>query len=38
MRSFRVILTDAGPLIALIDADEEDHETCRAVPGRIELP
>lgn len=31
-------LTDAGPLVALIDADETDHEVCRAVLGQLELP
>lgn len=31
-------LTDAGPLVALIDADEDDHELCRAALGQIELP
>lgn len=29
-------LTDAGPLVALIDADEADHRVCRlALPGLI---
>ncbi|MGH3327664.1 MAG: type II toxin-antitoxin system VapC family toxin [Streptomycetales bacterium] len=31
-------LTDAGPLVALIDADEADHEVCRLVLARAELP
>ncbi|MGH2970136.1 MAG: type II toxin-antitoxin system VapC family toxin [Solirubrobacteraceae bacterium] len=31
-------LTDAGPLVALIDADEADHELCRAALGQLELP
>lgn len=31
-------LTDAGPLVALIDADEGDHELCRAALGQLELP
>lgn len=31
-------LTDAGPLVALIDADEPDHEMCRTVLGRLQLP
>lgn len=31
-------LTDAGPLVALIDADEADHEMCRAALGQLELP
>jgi uncharacterized protein len=33
-----VTLTDAGPLIALIDAGETDHERCRAVIARVALP
>jgi uncharacterized protein len=32
------MLTDAGPLIALIDADEPDHERCRAALETIRLP
>ena len=32
------MLTDSGPLIALIDADEPDHEVCRLVLGRVPLP
>jgi predicted nucleic acid-binding protein len=32
------MLTDAGPLIALIDADEPDHERCRAALQTIRLP
>jgi predicted nucleic acid-binding protein len=32
------MLTDAGPLIALIDAGEPDHERCRDVLGRVGLP
>ena len=31
-------LTDAGPLIALIDANEPDHERCKAVLADISLP
>ena len=31
-------LIDAGPLVALIDADEADHEVCRAVLGSLPLP
>lgn len=31
-------LTDAGPLIALIDADEPDHERCRRTLDRLRLP
>jgi uncharacterized protein len=31
-------LTDAGPLIALIDADEPDHNRCRATLETISLP
>ena len=31
-------LTDAGPLVALIDAEEADHEVCRAALGQLELP
>lgn len=31
-------LTDAGPLVALIDADEVDHELCRTTLGQLELP
>ncbi len=31
-------LTDAGPLVALIDADEPDHEICRTVLGQLRLP
>jgi predicted nucleic acid-binding protein len=33
-----VTLTDAGPLVALIDADEADHLVCRAALGQLELP
>jgi predicted nucleic acid-binding protein len=33
-----VTLTDAGPLIALIDADEEDHETCVLALRELRLP
>jgi uncharacterized protein len=33
-----VTLTDAGPLIALIDADEADHDICRSALGQLELP
>lgn len=31
-------LTDAGPLIALIDAGEPDHDRCRDVLEDLELP
>jgi len=31
-------LTDAGPLIALIDADEQDHERCRKALDELRLP
>ncbi|HLI14811.1 MAG TPA: PIN domain-containing protein [Acidimicrobiales bacterium] len=31
-------LTDAGPLIAIIDADEPDHDACRAALDRVALP
>lgn len=31
-------LTDAGPLIALIDAGEPDHDRCRATLEQLELP
>lgn len=31
-------LTDAGPLVALIDADEPDHQLCRTVLGQVQLP
>lgn len=31
-------LTDAGPLIALIDAEESDHERCRAALAELALP
>lgn len=31
-------LTDAGPLVALIDADEPDHQICRTVLGQLQLP
>lgn len=31
-------LTDAGPLIALIDAGEPDHERCRDALQQLELP
>lgn len=31
-------LTDAGPLVALIDADEAAHALCRATLGQLELP
>lgn len=31
-------LTDAGPLIALIDAGEPDHERCTALLPDIQLP
>lgn len=31
-------LVDAGPLVALIDADEADHEVCRLVLAGLRLP
>lgn len=31
-------LTDAGPLVALIDADEADHEVCRLVLAGLRPP
>ena len=31
-------LTDAGPLIAIIDADEPDHEACVAALDEVALP
>ena len=31
-------LTDAGPLIAIIDADEPDHDACVTALGRLALP
>jgi len=33
-----VTLTDAGPLIALIDAGETDHARCREEVARVVLP
>jgi predicted nucleic acid-binding protein len=33
-----VTLTDAGPLIALIDADEADHARCREALEDVRLP
>jgi uncharacterized protein len=33
-----VTLTDAGPLIALIDAGETDHERCRDAVAGVALP
>jgi len=33
-----VTLTDAGPLVALIDADEQDHERCREALRRLQIP
>jgi predicted nucleic acid-binding protein len=33
-----VTLTDAGPLVALIDADEREHERCRAALAEIVPP
>jgi predicted nucleic acid-binding protein len=33
-----VTLTDAGPLIALIDAGEADHDRCRETFEQLELP
>jgi predicted nucleic acid-binding protein len=31
-------LTDAGPLIAIIDADEPDHDACLSVLNELALP
>lgn len=31
-------ITDAGPLIALIDADEPDHDRCREALDQLRLP
>jgi predicted nucleic acid-binding protein len=33
-----VTLTDAGPLIALIDAGEPDHDRCRGTLDQLEFP
>jgi uncharacterized protein len=33
-----VTITDAGPLIALIDADEPDHDRCREALDALRLP
>jgi predicted nucleic acid-binding protein len=33
-----VILTDAGPLVALIDADEPDHGRCTEALADLSLP
>jgi predicted nucleic acid-binding protein len=33
-----VTLTDAGPLIALIDAGEPDHDRCRVALETLQLP
>jgi predicted nucleic acid-binding protein len=33
-----VTLTDAGPLIALIDAGEPDHDRCRHTLQQLEIP
>jgi predicted nucleic acid-binding protein len=33
-----VTLTDGGPLIALIDAGEPDHDRCRTTLEQLELP
>jgi predicted nucleic acid-binding protein len=33
-----VTLTDAGPLIAIIDADEADHDTCISAVDGLDLP
>ena len=33
-----MILTDAGPLVALLDADEDDHERCVAALDTVRLP
>ena len=31
-------LTDAGPLIAIIDVDEPDHDACLAALNELDLP
>ena len=31
-------LVDAGPLVALIDSDETDHELCVSALGSLQLP
>jgi uncharacterized protein len=33
-----VTLTDAGPLVAIIDADEPDHASCMAALDRLAMP
>jgi len=33
-----VTLTDAAPLVALIDADEPDHQRCRDALAELSLP
>jgi predicted nucleic acid-binding protein len=33
-----VTLTDAGPLVAIIDADETDHEACLQALDELALP
>jgi hypothetical protein len=33
-----VTLTDAGPLVAVIDADEADHATCALALPQLSLP
>jgi predicted nucleic acid-binding protein len=33
-----VTLTDAGPLIAIIDADEADHASCVDVLNQLTIP
>jgi predicted nucleic acid-binding protein len=33
-----VTLTDAGPLIAIIDADEPEHEVCLETLDQVRLP
>jgi predicted nucleic acid-binding protein len=33
-----VTLTDAGPLIAIIDADEPDHDACLVALDGLDLP
>lgn len=33
-----MILTDAGPLVALLDTDEADHERCQAALDELTLP
>jgi predicted nucleic acid-binding protein len=33
-----VTLTDAGPLLALLDADEPEHKRCRDALDLLRLP